>query len=249
MMSRWRAIWRLTLLVLWLLLGALLALVRLSVEPSRAYRVSERQLIAWWSRQLLAVLGVNLSYQGQPIQGAVWVANHHSWLDIVVVMALSPVRFLSKQEVADWPLIGWLAKRAGTLFLKRGQGETAQAMQQMSKLVQAGDSVLFFPEGTTTDHAPKAFHARLFALPIELGVSVQPLCLSYHDGQSSRPDIAYVGDQSFMTNLWFLLKQHNIHAQLEFMSAIDVDANTSRNQLSQQTHSKIEHLWLVNHRP
>ncbi len=243
-MKSWRALWRLTWLGVWLAVGVILALFRLRVRPNSAYTHAQQRLIAWWSRRLLSVLGIELCHQGQPIQGAVWVANHHSWCDILVVMAVSPARFLSKQEVAHWPVIGWLAQRAGTLFIKRGQGETAQAMHNMAKLVQAGDSVLFFPEGTTTDHAPKPFHARLFALPIELGVSVQPLCLSYHDVKGRRNDIAYVGEQSFIANLWYLLQQQGVQARITFLPTIMVTGDSARNPLAQQAHSVIEQEWL-----
>lgn len=245
-MKSLRALWRLTMLVLWLGFGVLLALWRLRVGSDRAYTPSQQQLIAWWSGRLLSVLGIQLRHTGQPVSGVVWVANHHSWLDILLVMVVSPARFLSKQEVAHWPVIGWLAQRAGTLFMKRGQGETAQAMQQMSNLVKAGDSVLFFPEGTTTDHAPKPFHARLFALPIELGVAVQPICLSYHDAQSVRGDLAYVGDQSFMANLWYVLQQQDLIAQVQFLSPIQPSAELTpqRKHLAEQSHQSIEQAWL-----
>lgn len=243
-MMSWRALWRLTWLAVWLVVGVLLALFRLHVSPNSAYTNAQRSLIAWWSRQLLSVLGIELCHQGQPVQSVIWVANHHSWLDILVVMAVAPARFLSKQEVAHWPVIGWLAQRAGTVFLKRGQGETSQAMQHMANLVRAGDSVLFFPEGTTTDHAPKSFHARLFALPIELGVMVQPLCLSYQDANGGRHDIAYVGEQSFIANLWYLLQQQGMQAHISFLPTITVTADTSRNSLAQQAHAAVEQAWL-----
>lgn len=242
-MKLWRALWRLTLLILWLLWGVLLALLRLRIGANRAYTSGQRQLIAWWSSRLLSVLGIEVVNQGQPITGVVWVANHHSWLDILVVLAVSPARFLSKQEVARWPVIGWLAQRAGTLFIQRGQGETAQAMQQMAHLVKAGDSVLFFPEGTTTEHAPKSFHARLFALPITLGVAVQPVCLSYRDARGSRNDTAYVGQQSFMANLWYVLQQQGLQAQVQFLPLIAVDADATRKHLAQEAQQSIEQAW------
>lgn len=243
-MRSWRALWRLTWLGVWLLVGVLLALLRLRVRPNSEYTDAHQRLIAWWSRRLLSVLGIELCNHGAPVNGAIWVANHHSWLDILLVMAVAPARFLSKQEVAYWPVIGWLAQRAGTVFLKRGQGETNQAMQQMANLVRAGDSVLFFPEGTTTDHAPKPFHARLFALPIELGVSVQPLCLSYQDAHGVRNDIAYVGEQSFIANLWYLLQQQQLQAHITFLPAIRLTSDSTRNQLAQQAHSVVEQEWL-----
>lgn len=243
-MRGWRALWRLTLLMLWLLLGILLALLRLRVGSATAYTSSQQGLIVWWSRRLLSVVGIQLHHRGQPVAGVVWVANHHSWLDILVVMAVSPARFLSKQEVAHWPVIGWLAQRAGTLFMKRGQGETAQAMQQMANLVQAGDSVLFFPEGTTTDHVPKPFHARLFALPIEMAVAVQPICLSYCDARGCRNDIAYVGEQSFMANLWHVLQQDHLVAKIAFLPTIESESEISRKALAQAAHQIVEQVWL-----
>lgn len=242
-MTLFRAIWRLVKLLAWIGIGVGLALWQLNVSGARAYSAEERRLIAWWSDRMLTALGVQLRITGRAAPGSVVVANHHTWLDILVVMSASPVRFLSKQEVAEWPVIGWLAKRAGTLFLKRGEGETRAAMQQMQALIHSGDSVLFFPEGTTTNHSPKSFHARLFALPIEMQVDLLPVCIVYHDGTQRRNDIAYIGDQSLLANIWYLVQQRNIVVELTYLPVISEMADKSRGELAKLSHQAIDMQW------
>lgn len=237
-MQYWRAFVRLIALVAWLLFGVCIALVAVKVDMQRAYTEREQKIIRWWAGGLLRILAVRVTPIGYPVAGSVWVANHISWLDIVVLMSIMPCRFLSKAEVASWPLIGWLARRSGTVFLRRGNGETAEAMQLLGSLVQKGDSVLFFPEGTTTAGMPKAFHARLFALPIEMQKSVQPISLSYLTIAKRRADIAYVGVQSFIQNLWQLVKQPMVVAEVRFMPLIMSD-DQSRKSLAEKARSAI----------
>jgi len=85
------------------------------------YREYQQPVIRWWHRRLCKILGLQIRVHGAPADGtALWISNHVSWMDIPVLGSLYPVYFLSKAEVAGWPLIGQLAKAAGTLFIKRG---------------------------------------------------------------------------------------------------------------------------------
>ncbi|MCI4410796.1 MAG: 1-acyl-sn-glycerol-3-phosphate acyltransferase [Thiotrichales bacterium] len=231
-MRYFHALIRLVALTVWLLVGVGVALFAVNVRKHEAYSPRHQRIIRWWARGLLTILAVHVRQRGAAATGSVWVANHISWLDIVVLMSVMPCRFLSKAEVASWPLIGWLAQRSGTVFLRRGQGETAEAMALLRQLVQQGDAILFFPEGTTTDGVPKLFHARLFALPIDLQKPVQPIALTYLTAAHKKADIAYVGTQSFIQNLWQLLKQQRVIAQVSFMSLISVEG-CNRNTLAQ----------------
>jgi 1-acyl-sn-glycerol-3-phosphate acyltransferase len=85
--------WRLFTVALWLLLGCFLALVLLRVDRHKGYSAFQLKFVRWWAAQLLAILGVRLSVHGVMQSSPVWVANHVSWLDIIVLMAVAPSRF------------------------------------------------------------------------------------------------------------------------------------------------------------
>ena len=96
-------------------------------------------------------LGLRIRQHGAPCQdNALLVCNHISWSDIPVLGSLQPIRFLSKAEVSRWPLIGWLARQAGTLFIVRGGGQARKVRRQIADTLSAGETVLVFPEGTTS---------------------------------------------------------------------------------------------------
>jgi 1-acyl-sn-glycerol-3-phosphate acyltransferase len=236
-------VWRLLSVGLWIIIGLGLTLALLNAKPNLALSGFQSRLIRWWASGLLSRLGISLTHNA-PSQAPIWVANHHSWLDIMVLMAIEPSRFLSKAEVAQWPAIGWLAKRAGTVFIQRGAGNTQETQQQLQQLMQFGDHVVFFPEGTTYDHAPARFHPRLFALAIDTQTSVAPITLVYHDQlRSHRPDIAYVGTQTLMQNLWHLVQQRNITAVVTFNADISA-VGLTRDDLATAAQSQIMTSWL-----
>jgi 1-acyl-sn-glycerol-3-phosphate acyltransferase len=145
---------------------------RASVERRRA-------LNGWWAAKLLRVVGITVQVEGDPPRagvGAMLAANHVSWLDIFALQAVSPVRFVAKSEVRDWPLAGWIAERAGTLFIRRGsRREAARTNEHVHAALAAGDCVGFFPEGTTTDgDTLLKFHASLFEPAVANAVPVHP---------------------------------------------------------------------------
>ncbi|MEE4461328.1 lysophospholipid acyltransferase family protein [Azotobacter chroococcum] len=99
--------------------------------------------------QLAAALPFRLSLHGQlPERPMLWVGNHVSWTDIPLLGGLVPLSFLSKSEVRSWPLAGWLAHKAGTLFIRRGAGDSGLVRGQLLRHLQHGHDLLIFPEGT-----------------------------------------------------------------------------------------------------
>lgn len=137
-----------------------------------------QQAVQNWSRRLLHRLGVALEVHGPlPLQGPVLVvSNHLSWLDIVVINAARPCRFVSKSEVKAWPLIGSLVAGAGTLFIERERPRDAlRVVHHLAECLQAGDVLAVFPEGTTGDgSAVLPFHANLLQAAVVTGRPVQP---------------------------------------------------------------------------
>ena len=143
-----------------------------------------------WSAALLDALGVEVEADlTHAVPGALLVANHISWIDIFVINAVMPSAFVSKEEVRHWPIIGWLAARNDTVFLRRGsRGHARIINEQVAGLLGQGKHVAVFPEGTTTDgRSLLHFHAALLQPALAAGRPVLPAAISYWelDGQRS----------------------------------------------------------------
>lgn len=174
-------------------------------------------------------LGWKIQVVGElPRGNALYVANHISWSDIPALGAVTPLKFLSKAEVGQWPVIGWLAREAGTLFIKRGGGQARRIRGEMVRQLRAGQSVLVFPEGTTsTGLAVLPMHGLLLSAAREAGVPIQPVTIGYR--RNGRPDALapFVGNDSFHRHLVRLLRQAPARITLVLHPAIDPNIATS----------------------
>jgi len=154
-------------------------------------------------------LGFRPRTRGKPADGPVlYISNHISWSDIPILGGAAPLCFLSKAEVRRWPLIGWLAEQAGTLFIQRGQGRSGQARKEISAALARGQSVLVFPEATTSSGLTVLdFHDRLIHAAVDAGVPIQPISIGYL--REGRPDhiAPFIGDDEFQNHIVRLLGQ------------------------------------------
>ena len=178
----------------------------------------------YWSKILLTMCGVRVRQQGVPVLqgGVLWVVNHISWLDIFVLNCVRATAFVAKSEIRHWPLIGWLAAGAGTIFIERA---SRHAVQKVGHAMQAHfareQAVGLFPEGTTSsgfDLLP--FYANLFEPARKAAVQIQPVALLYfHQGQ--RSDLAaFVGEQTLVESLWQVLSSSGLSIEIHFLPLI-----------------------------
>lgn len=178
-----------------------------------------------WSRQMLAVLGITLKVAGEPpVRGPLLlVANHLSWLDILVIHAARHCRFVAKSEVRHWPLIGTLATGGGTLYIERDKRRDAlRVVHHMAQSLKAGEIVAVFPEGTTGDgRALLPFHANLIQAAVSAHAPIQPVALRFVDlatgADSERP--LYLGDDTLVASLWRTLAGPPFEARVRFGQA------------------------------
>lgn len=201
------------------------------------------QLRQRWSAGLLRILGLQLQHQGAALQpGCLLVANHVSWVDIFVINALAPAAFVSKAEVRQWPLIGWLSARNDTVFLRRGsRGHARIVNAEIGALLDAGRNVAVFPEGTTTDGSHVLhFHAALLQPAIAAGHPVQALALSYHDadGHPSRA-AAYDGDISLGQCFAAIVAERRLIVRVRAFDPIPTGEATDRRVLAHATRDLI----------
>ncbi len=168
-------------------------------------------LVREWSRQMLRIMGVALVVRGTPpASGPVLlVANHISWLDILVMNAGKPARFVSKSDARHWPLLGALITGAGTLYIERGNRRDAMRMvHHMAERLRERDILAIFPEGTTSDgRALLPFHANLFQAAISANAPILPVALRFVDSRTGAPHDApvFVGDATLLGSIWATL--------------------------------------------
>jgi 1-acyl-sn-glycerol-3-phosphate acyltransferase len=241
----WRMLRRLPLLLWHFLVLLPLVLIALN-SPLKRLRwrgeTLEARLIRFWQGGLVRRFGFTLRVYGTPLREPhLLVANHSSWLDIELVHSQQAVGFVAKSEIERWPLIGWLATQGGTIYHRRGSGESLNKVaERVVERLRSGRSVGVFPEGTTTDgRSVRTFHARLFQTAIDAGVPVQPVALrfAWPDG-SYASQIPFGPEESFLANFLRLLGEPNLIAEVHFLEPLR-DLGVGRRALAEAARAAV----------
>ncbi|HEY4073736.1 MAG TPA: lysophospholipid acyltransferase family protein [Herbaspirillum sp.] len=204
-------------------------------RPARQARIRR------WSARLVHICGLNIvirdvngnvadaSSRIMQTQPALMVANHISWLDIFVINTLEPCRFVAKSDIRNWPLVGWLCAKTGTIFISRGKPRDVRAIYQgLVESIKAGDRIAFFPEGTTAEQGSLLpFHANLFEAAIDAGVPVQPYALRYLDaGGGLHPAADFIGETTIVESILAILKARAVRPIMAELTALAPMAST-----------------------
>lgn len=180
-------------------------------EPLRQARITNE-----WGRAVSRTLGLQIEIRGEvPRYPAVLVANHRSYADIAALASCTPVTFVGKSEVVEWPVIGTAAVRAGTLFVRRGDTQSGAAvLRRMRTLVGAGVSIVVFPEGTTV--APPGigpFQRGAFQLAASASLPLVPVAIEYERTTDAWTD---PDDRTFTTHLVNTFGRRRVYARIAF---------------------------------
>ena len=224
----------------------IVGLVFRRISPARRAR-----LTGWWARKLLRILNVVLSVHGlRPESGTrnlIVAANHVSWVDIFVISAAHPARFIAKSEIRDWPIAGWLCDKAGTIFIRRTRrSDTAKINELMHAVLAEGATIGFFPEGTTTtgDKLMK-FHTSLFEPAVVNAATLAPAAIRYRGSDGERNDaVAFIGELSFAESVGLIIRQKSMIAEITFAPPIEAKGLTRR-ELALQAEGSIAALLSV----
>jgi 1-acyl-sn-glycerol-3-phosphate acyltransferase len=220
-----RILFMVCLVLCGLLFGILAAII-----PQRVNAVAAR----WWHRATVWIFGVKIEYAGETdVYSELLVANHVSWLDIPIIGSRFPVIFLANQDIAGWPVLGYVIRKGGTLFINRGEG-AAGAIEKISNSLACGQSVMLFPEGKTTDGSSTAkFHPRLFQAALDSGSGVRPISIRYLDKHGARTDrTEYVGETTFLQSLWRIACTDQLQAKVTVFEVLENADN--RNEYASQ---------------
>jgi 1-acyl-sn-glycerol-3-phosphate acyltransferase len=217
--------------------------VTIARQFGKATAEQKAQHVAQWAHEFLRILGVQVRTTGNAVTTGplLVVANHVSWLDILVMLAVQPVRFVSKADVKHWPLIGWLATQVGTLYIERASRRDAlrvvhhiaEALREApaGTPVHTASIIAVFPEGTTSDGTMVLpFHANLVQAAIAAHAPVQAVALRYHDAATGVLSLvpAYVDDDSLVTCVWRLLASPPVQAKVHFLDVQHADGRDRR---------------------
>ncbi|HEX4330703.1 MAG TPA: lysophospholipid acyltransferase family protein [Usitatibacter sp.] len=219
---------------------AALAVVLLSLVYSRLAAPRRRALLGWWSAKLLRILNVRVRVEGEPPgaheHGALVAANHVSWLDIFLVSSVRPTRFIAKSEIRDWGIVGWIADRAGTLFVRRDQlRDTARINALVHEALAGGDCVGLFPEGITTEgDMLHKFHTALFEPAVANSAHVHPAAIRYErrDGSLCR-EVSFRGERTFMESMSLIIGEPAVVARIAFAPVVETPGLHRREVASQ----------------
>ncbi|MBW3506873.1 1-acyl-sn-glycerol-3-phosphate acyltransferase [Pseudomonas sp. NKUCC02_KPG] len=210
-----------------------LAVVSLGLGMASAFAVLERLNLSStmdrrqrWSQFFMSRLSNALPFRitvvGQlPATPMLWVSNHVSWTDIALLGQLTPLSFLSKSEVRGWPVAGWLAAKAGSLFIRRGAGDSQLIREQMSQHLKHPLSLLMFPEGTTTDgRSIRTFHGRLLSAAIDSQVPLQPVAIRYLRNGQIDGIAPFIGDDDLLSHLLRLFSHEQAEVEIHLLEPI-----------------------------
>ncbi|MDE2333778.1 MAG: 1-acyl-sn-glycerol-3-phosphate acyltransferase [Rhodospirillales bacterium] len=199
----------------------------------------------------LSLRDVRLATPATTDRPVVYIANHSSWLDILVLGALLPGCFVAKGEVGTWPVIGLIARLGRSVFVERRRTSTGRERDLMRERLAAGDNLILFPEGTSSDGTRVlAFRPTFFAVAVpfapdpgdadrgdpdrgdpDRGAPVAPvicpIAVAYDRvgflpaGRTSRPLFAWYGDMDLLPHAWRLLRQRGVRASVLHAAPID----------------------------
>ena len=189
------------------------------------------------ARALLAALGVRLVWRGSaPRPGSLLVANHVSWLDVLALLATTPVRLVAKREVGAWPAVGALAKRSGAIFIDRSRPKSLPTtVAEVTAALRAGRSVAVFPEGTTFCGANQGrFRPALFQAAIDAGAPVVPASIVYDSTAA-----AFIGDDTLWGSVRRVAALRRLTVTLVTAPALRPEAGAGRKALARAAQSSL----------
>ncbi|MFI2187872.1 lysophospholipid acyltransferase family protein [Streptomyces sioyaensis] len=167
--------------------------------------------------------------------GTLVVANHISWLDILALLAVEPVTLLAKREVGGWPVVGGLARRAGTHFIDRtNPRRLPDSVRQVTELLGSGRSVAVFPQATTWCTAEQgAFRRATFQAALDAGAPVRPVTLGYTQQGLPSTVAAFCGEDTFAGSLRRVLAARGLTIRVTAHPALTTgDGDLDRRELA-----------------
>ena len=241
------AIFKIFLLACW---SIPMVLVQLLVRPFTtgrgAYTVPH-----FWHKGICRILGLKVEICGTPVHNAqlIYISNHLSYLDIPVIGSVLKASFIAKEDIANWPVIGYLATLQQTAFISRASNKAKKVANALDDMLRQGKSLILFPEGTSTPGLTVIpFKSSLFALALpkeSSPIPIQPFIIELIEVNGATPTLttrdyySWYGDMEFAPHIWVYLKNKGATARLTFKDVITPTTADDRKTLCQQVETAI----------
>ncbi|NCV53971.1 MAG: 1-acyl-sn-glycerol-3-phosphate acyltransferase [Betaproteobacteria bacterium] len=193
------------------------------------------QFIKSWCLFLLRILKVKVEISGinlRLLRNNFFVANHISWLDIIVINSIMPVVFVAKSSVKSWPIFGLMARFTNTIFLDRSSKTSMLRAYQQIKETLNDSSIFIFPEGTSTvgKHV-EPFHSNFFQIPVDLKKSTYPVSIEYFKDNQFTNIPAYVGNDTLVESILRMVRNPGFEVRVTYFNGIN-SSNKSRKEIA-----------------
>lgn len=246
-MKKLIAISKIALMLLW---SVPLVLIQICILPfhkgQSAYIVPRI-----WHKGICFFLGLKTEIRGTPVHNTqlIYISNHLSYLDIPAIGSYLKASFIAKEDIAHWPVIGFLSKVQQTAFISRNSAHAKKVANALDTMVKEGKSLILFPEGTSsvgTSLLP--FKSSLFSLahPKDMKpIAIQPFILELieADGKPVTPEsrdyYAWYGDMEFAPHIWVYLQTKGAKIRLTFLDVIPATEGMDRKELCKLVESRI----------
>lgn len=212
---------------------------------SLSTKKTKMKLVKWWSGVLLKHFGIQVVIHGKGpdgnISNTMFLINHISWLDIYALNSVIPLQFIAKSDINKWPILGYLVRNSGTIFINRNnRKDTSRIVDTTTEVLTAGGNVGFFPEGTTTDGTViERFKSSIVQAAINAKSTIHPVAIRYPlPNGGINTIIAYAGDTSIGEAMMNALKQKQTIAELHFLTPINLPT-ANRQKLTQTAFEEI----------
>lgn len=230
-----------------LLVHVILGLATVGLVFPLLRQAARNHVIHVWSRGVVSLFGARLIVSGVPLSdamratgidnsthGRLVLANHVSWIDVFAINASLPCRFVAKDDIARWPVLGALVTLSGTLYIERGRRHAVAAMNHaVRERLLAGESVAVFPEGTTTDGRQLLpFHSNLVAPAMAATAPVWPIAIVYREEGRRSDAAAFVGEVTLVTSMIQILLARGLSVEIAILPPIDVTQLSNRHAVA-----------------
>lgn len=229
----------------------LVSLPRFAVPAALADRQDRTAL---WARAAARAIGVRLAVRVAPggvgtsagspataAEGVLVVANHISWLDVLALLAYRPGRIVAKREVLDYPVVGALAVRAGTISIDRDRLSTLPALvDTVTGALRAGDTVVVFPEATTwCGRVLGEFRPAFFQAAIDAGAAIRPVAIRYRLPTRSATLPALIGEDTLLSSLRRVVAARDLVAEAIVLPDIVPRPGLGRRELAEAARAAV----------
>jgi 1-acyl-sn-glycerol-3-phosphate acyltransferase len=233
--GRFRAVRRIATALLWTMVAVPIqvVLIRVSTRAASAFART-------YHSGLCRVIGLKVQVIGQPsaAPSVLYVSNHSSWLDILVLGAVLQASFVSKAEVGEWPIAGTIARLGRTIFVSRKRNGTGKEAKEIQERLAGGDSIILFPEGTSNDGTRVLPFRSSFLAVAQDAKQLQPVSLVYDRlgglpaCRRDRPFFAWYGDMDLATHFWRIARRSGARATVLLHEPADPSAFADRKALT-----------------